>query len=58
VEFRPLEQAFVRKGLLLGIQLRHKNIAPNSGVEKTMKLYNNILLREIRKTKTSFTPQG
>jgi hypothetical protein len=43
---------------LLGIQLRHKNTAPNSGVEKTMKLYNNILLQEIRKAKTSFTPQG
>jgi hypothetical protein len=53
-----LEYAFVREGLLLGIQLRHKNTAPNSGVEKTMKLYNNILLQEIRKAKTFFTPQG
>jgi hypothetical protein len=43
---------------VLGIQLRHKNTAPNSGVEKTMKLYNNILLQEIKKGKTSFTPQG
>jgi hypothetical protein len=53
-----LEQAFVREGLLLGIQLHHKNTTLNSGVEKTMKLYNNILLQEIKKAKTSFTPQG
>jgi hypothetical protein len=45
------------EGFMLGIQLRHKNTAPNSRVEKTMKLYNNILLQEIRKAKTSFTPQ-
>jgi hypothetical protein len=37
--------------------LPQKNTAPNSRVEKTMKLYNNILLQEIRKAKIFFTPQ-
>jgi hypothetical protein len=41
-----------------GFNFVTKNTAPNSGVEKTIKLYNNILLQETRKAKTFFTPQG
>jgi hypothetical protein len=47
-----------KKGFVGDSTSPQKNTAPNSGVEKTMKLYNNILLQEIRKAKTFFTPQG